>query len=757
MTKQKKRYAFLIAGVILAFFAYLFYLKVIITTKIEGKKWNLPSKVYSAPFGLYPGQMIGGSHLVERLNRLGYRLNQGELKGKGEYTFEGSQIVISLHDFPYPGEPFKGFPLKLGLDQGKILKMSRLDTGEEIYFQELEPELIAGFFENSWEERTLRKLNEIPPVLVRSIVAIEDERYYEHHGIDLKSILRALFTNLRSREIVQGGSTLTQQLVKNFFLNQKRTFTRKINEALMALLIEQRYSKEQILEIYLNEIYWGQKGSVGIFGIGKAAEFYFDKEVHELSISESALLAGIIRAPNHLDPHKNFKRAIERRNVVLRKLLDLKWISTNEFRTAMSEKIQIRETPEGGHAAPFFADLVKQQLSANYSSSLINTEGLKIFTTLDVEMQKRADQQLKKDLSVLENTFPQLKHSDSSQELEGCLIAISPHTGQVVALVGGRNYQTNQFNRVTQAHRQPGSIFKPIVYLTAFEQALKNSSSESITPASLIEDSPVTLTFDGKSWSPQNYDQLFHGIVTVRKALENSMNVPTVKLAMKVGLENIIQTARNLGIESPLRATPSLALGSYEVTPFEMVTAYTALANQGIRPELQTIKMVTDANDKIMEGKNLEVRQAVSPQSAFQVTHLLKGVIESGTGKRVHEMGFPWEAAGKTGTTNDYNDAWFVGYTPDLLTLVWVGFDQGEKLNLTGAAAALPIWVDFMKEALEEFPNSEFVAPPKVRLLKVVPTTGLPWVPECGSEFISEAFLEGTEPTVNCAGKANHS
>jgi penicillin-binding protein 1B len=755
LRKQKKLLFPIIFLIILAFFAYIFYLKVIISTKIEGKKWNLPSKVYSAPFGLYPGQTIEGSHLSSRLDRLGYRLSGGSIKAKGDYTLMGEGGEIFLHDFPYPGEPFKGYLLKLDLDHGRILKMTRADTREEVYFQELEPELIAGFFENNWEERTLRKLDEIPPALIHAVIAIEDERFYQHHGIDLKSILRAFFTNLRSGEIVQGGSTLTQQLVKNFFLNQKRTLSRKINEALMSLLIEQKYSKQEILEIYLNEIYWGQKGSVGIFGIGKAAQFYFDKDVKDLSISESALLAGIIRAPNHLDPHKNYKKAVERRNIVLRKLLELKWISADEFRKGIAEKIRVRESPEGGHAAPFFADLVRQQLSANYPPPLLNREGLKIFTTLDVEMQEMADGQLKKNLSLLEKSYPYLKQSDPSKALEGCIVAISPRTGQVFALVGGRDYQINQFNRVTQARRQPGSIFKPIVYLTAFEESLKSGGLQPVTPSTILEDSPVTLTLDGKTWSPQNYDQDFHGNVTARKALEGSMNVPTVKLAMKTGLEKIIQTAKDLGIESPLRPTPSLALGSYEVTPLEMATAYTALANQGIKPEIQTVKMVTDSNNQILEGKNMEMRQAVSPQAAFQVTHLLEGVIENGTGKRVRELGFSRIAAGKTGTTNDYNDAWFVGYTPDLVTLVWVGFDQGEKLNLTGAAAALPIWVDFMREALEEFPNSDFVPPARMNLVKVVPSTGLPWVPECGLEFINEAFLEGTEPAENCAGKAS--
>ncbi|MBI1821227.1 MAG: PBP1A family penicillin-binding protein [Nitrospirae bacterium] len=751
MRKKVKKYILIYLAVSLSFLTYIFYLKIMITTRIEGKKWNLPSKVYSAPFGLYPGQTIEGSHIFPRLERLGYHLSSGKISVKGDYSVQGDQIIIYLHDFPYPEEPFQGYVLRLEVDRGKISRISRSDNLEDIYFQEMEPELIAGFFENSWEERMLIKLDEIPPSLVQAVIAIEDERFYQHHGIDVKSILRAFLTNIRSNQIVQGGSTLTQQLVKNFFLNQKRTLTRKINEALMALILEAQYSKKQILETYLNEIYWGQKGSVGIFGIGKAAQFYFARDVKDLTLGESALLAGIIRAPNHLDPHKNFKKAVERKNVVLKKMLDLRLISGDDYRKAVNEKIQVRESPEGGHSAPFFADLVRQQLSSNYSSSVLNTDGLRIYTTLDVEMQKMADETLKKNLNFLEKTYPHLKHSDPSRDLEGCLIAVSPHTGHVVALVGGKNYQINQFNRATQAHRQPGSIFKPLVYLTAFEQTVKKGPSpNSITPATLLDDSPVTLTLDDKSWSPQNYDQTFHGLVTVRKALENSMNVPTVKLALTIGLDAIIQTARSLGIESLLRPNPSLALGSYEVTPFEIISAYTVLANQGMKTELQTIKMVTDSNGKILEGKNLEVTAAVSPQAAFLVTYLLKGVVENGTAKKIRESGFQRPAAGKTGTTNDYNDAWFVGYTPDLLTLVWVGFDQGEKLNLTGASAALPIWVDFMKEALEEFPYSDFTLPSKIRFEKIVPSTGLKWAPECGPEVIEEAFFEGTEPLQSC-------
>jgi penicillin-binding protein 1B len=751
--KKTKRYLIVLLVLILSFFTYVFYLKVTITSKIEGKKWNLPSRVYAAPFGIYPGQTVEGAHLYSRLERLGYHPASGGVRAKGDYSAHSDQIVIYLHDFSYPEEPFHGWILQLDLSDGKILRMSRADTHEEVFFQELEPELIAGFFENTWEDRTLRKLNEIPASLIHAVIAIEDERFYRHHGIDPRSIFRAFLTNLRSNEILQGGSTLTQQLVKNFFLNQKRTFTRKINEVIMALIIESRYDKQQILETYLNEIYWGQKGSVGIFGIGKASQFYFDKEVKELTLGESALLAGIIQAPNHLDPRRNYKKAIERKNVVLRKMLDLRWISVEEYRSALAEKIQIREIPEGGHSAPFFADLVRQQLSANYPASVLNTEGLNIFTTLDVEIQKMADEKLKKNLNLLEKNYPALR-SDPSKQLEGCLIAVSPHTGHLIALAGGRNYQVNQFNHATQAHRQPGSIFKPLVYLTAFEQAVKKGrSADTITPASLLDDSPVTLTADDKSWSPQNYDKIFHGNVTVRTALENSLNVPTVKLALKIGLDAVIQSARILGIESPLRPTPSLALGSYEVTPLEMVAAYEVIANQGMKAEIQTIKQVTDTHHKILEGKTLEMREAFSPQATFLVTRLLQGVIENGTGKGVKVMGFQRPAAGKTGTTSEYNDAWFVGYTPDLLTLVWVGFDQGEKINLTGASAALPVWVDFMKEALEEFPGSDFSPPAHIRFVKVVPSTGLLWEPGCGPDVIEEAFFDGTEPVQSCTMK----
>ncbi|HXN06797.1 MAG TPA: PBP1A family penicillin-binding protein [Nitrospiria bacterium] len=736
---------------ILFFSIYVFYLRWVIVERIEGKTWSLPSKVYSAPFGLYPGQSVAGSKLFSRLDRLGYHRVSRDAAAKGEYAMNSGGVAVYLHDFPYPDDPFKGFALQIDTQGGTITGMKNGQNGEAVFYQEIEPELIAGFFENNWEERTLRKLKDFPPALVRAVVSIEDERFYTHHGVDPRGIARAVLRNLRSSEIVQGGSTLTQQLVKNFFLDQKRTYTRKFNEIIMALLVESRYYKEEILEAYLNEIYWGQKGEVGIFGAGKAAQFYFEKDVKDLTLAESALLAGLIRAPNHLDPHRNFKKAIDRKNVVLKKMLELHHIRPEEYRQALFEKIVIREASEGGHSAPFFADLVRQQLLANYPKAVLNSEGLNIFTTLDVEVQKMADETVRRNLEALEKNYPRLKRDKKGEELEGCLIAVMPQTGHVIALVGGRNYQVNQFNRATQARRQPGSIFKPVVYLTAFEQSLAPSKGKPpVTPATILDDSPLNLISDNKPWSPQNYDKLFHGNVTVRKALENSMNVPTVRLALQTGLDAVIESARKLGIESPLRPTPALALGSYEVIPMEMASAYTVLANGGTRVELQTIKGISGPDGKRLEGRELQVGAAFSPQASFLLTQMLKGVVEEGTGRKIREMGFKRAAAGKTGTTNDYKDAWFAGYTPDLLTLVWVGFDNAEKIDLTGAAAALPIWVDFMSLALEEFPENDFTLPQRIAVVRISPAGGLKWAPECGAEYIDEAFLEGTEPKEFC-------
>jgi penicillin-binding protein 1B len=543
---------------------------------------------------------------------------------------------------------------------------------------------------------------------VKAILAVEDERFYRHHGVDPMGILRAMWVNLRTLSYQQGGSTLTQQLVKNFFLSDERTMSRKIPEALMALIAERKYSKDTILENYLNEIYLGQKGSQGIFGVWEAAQFYFAKPLSDLTTGECALLAGLIRAPNRLSPYRSYEAATRRRNVVLAKLLDDQIITRKQYDAALREKLPQHALVKVTNDAPFYVDYLRRELEENYSNAVLTKEGLRIFSSLDLQLQKIAERSLTEGLNKLEAAHPALRRK-GEDSLEGAIVVLRPQTGEIKAMVGGRNYSKSQFNRVFQAKRQPGSVFKPFVYLAALMYG--GQSGIKYTPDTIINDSQFTWSYDGRDWQPSNYRNEYFGAVTFRRALENSLNSATSRVAQDVGIRRVRDIAHRLGIQSSLPAVPSLALGAAEVTPLEVAVAYSTLANGGVRPRPLAVRNVIDQNTKVLEKRDVRSEQVISPQLASIMNDLLKGVLDRGTGAMTRRWGFTRPAAGKTGTTNDYKDAWFVGYTPDLLAVVWVGFDGPSKLNLSGAEAALPIWTDFMKSATATMPVTDFVAP----------------------------------------------
>ena len=683
-----------------------------VTEKFEGQKWRFPSKVYSDSYLLYVGINLRLDDLAEKLRRLGYYETQSAAKSKGEYRIAKADgaVDIFLHDFSYPTEQVKGFPVRIVLQGNFVSRIEDPINGKEMFSLELEPELVTGLYERIWQERRVVKLSEVPPLLIKSILAIEDERFYSHHGVDPIGVLRAMWVNLRSFSFQQGGSTLTQQLMKNFLLTDERTLTRKIPEAVMALIAERKYSKDVILENYLNEIYLGQRGSQGIFGVWEAAQFYFSKPLSDLTVGESALLAGLIRAPNRLSPYKSADAATKRRNVVLAKLLDDQIISRKQYDAALREKLPQRALAKVTNDAPFYVDYLRRELEQNYSNDVLTQEGLRIFTSLDLQLQRIADHALTEGLKKLEASHPALKKKGADDSLEGAIIVLRPQTGEIKAMIGGRNYQRSQFNRVFQARRQPGSIFKPFVYLAALMYG--GQSGVRYTPDTVLNDSQFTWSYDGQEWQPSNYNNEYFGAVTFRRALESSLNSATGRVAQDVGIRRVRDLARRLGIQSPLPAVPSLALGSAEVTPLEVAVAFSTLANNGVRTRPLAVKQVIDQNTKVLEKRDVRVEQVVSPQLANAMNQLLKGVLDRGTATGARRLGFTRPAAGKTGTTNDYKDAWFVGYTPDLLAVVWVGFDGQSKLNLSGAEAALPIWTEFMKAATASMPVTDFVGPP---------------------------------------------
>ncbi len=727
---------------------YVLYLDGAVVKKFEGQRWQLPSKIYSAPLKLSPGLDIAQAGLVSRLKRLAYREVKRPIQNSGEFFRSGEFVEVYLHPFDYPNYAEAGLPIRVSLsEENRILKVSDLSLDIDLDYALIEPEVVGGFYEAEWEERRLIQLSELPKILTDAVIVMEDRKFYEHPGINIKSIARAAWVNLRAGGIVQGGSTLTQQLVKNFYLGNERTFARKGQEALMALLLERRYGKDEILETYLNEIYFGQNGIMGIYGIGQGAWFYFEKAPKDLTLGEAALLAGIIRSPNVFAPSKDINKAIRRRNLVLEVLFAEGKITLQSYFSARGEKVIAKTLKQRLNTAPYFIDEIRRQVADLYPRRILTSGGLKIFSTLDPEIQRIAENALKKGLEDLEAKDSRLKRSDPDDQLQGALVAIDPKTGAVKAMVGGRDYQKSQFNRVTDAQRQPGSLFKPIVYLTAFEQAARGGTP--YTPISEIDDAPVTLSVGGKEWSPENYDHQYLGPITLRAALEGSRNTATVRLSQEVGMDAIISMARDIGIKSPLKPVPSLALGSVEVSPLEMGVAYSTLASGGVFRPAMFLEGIIDPRGLPIEkegddSRDLRPRQVVSASAAFLVTHLMKGVLDSGTGKGVRQLGFKAPAAGKTGTTSNLRDAWFVGYTPDLVTVVWVGFDKNQHGALTGASAALPIWTRFMKEASFSAP-SDFTPPTGVVLLHVNDRGMI-----CDKDGSEEAFILGTEPSQTC-------
>lgn len=702
-----------------------------------------PLRIYAAPLPLRPGLQIERVRLKDRLDRLGYRQVSREVLAPGEYHMTPAFLDIYLRDFLYPEGPFQGSPLRLLLQDGQVKRVVRLFEGEDIFHVHVEPQLIGGILGTTRQVREWVPLSSAPKHLVEAILLIEDHRFYRHIGLDPLAVARAVWENLKGGEVLQGGSTITQQLAKNLYYTHRRTLLRKIKESVAAVVLEMKYTKEEILESYLNEIYLGQLGSVAIYGVGEAARHYFGKPVQGLTIAEAALLAGMIKAPNTYSPLKDPRQAKRRRDLVLRRLRQEKRISARSFQVAVTDPVRLASLQGGISDAPYFVDYLLHQFEASPKGSL--PPSVKVFTTLDPEMQRAAEEVVKTGLKRLEGQYPSLRRK--GETLQGALVALDPKTGAILAMVGGRDYRHSQFNRAVQMRRQAGSLLKPFVYLAAFESSL-TAREGAVTPASLVLDAPVSFPRGKASWSPQNYDRQFRGAVTVRTALEQSLNVPAVRMAQAVGVRRIIQIMRDLGINGPLEANLSLALGTPEVSLLEITAAFGALA-QGGRFVLPTgIRAVVEQGGEVVWKEGSEARWAVSPQAAYLVTSLLKGVVERGTAVQAKAMGLPMPVAGKTGTTDDYRDAWFVGYTPELVVGVWVGFDERGDLRLSGAQAALPLWVDFVRQVIP--PNApDFPLPPGIIARKIDPRTGLLATSRC-PEAVEEFFIEGTEPTRFC-------
>ncbi len=724
------------------------------------RKWNVPSRVFSAPLRLYPGMALAEAGLEEALPALGYRERSGsdgafdsasggafdgvaaaEAFPPGTYARTPGRLLVHLHDFDYPEGPRPGYVLEIRSRNARIASLRDLSRGRELPTARLEPEEVAAIFDARMERRTPVELAAVPPVLIKAVLAVEDRRFYAHEGLDPRRIRAAALANLGARRYAQGGSTLTQQLIKNYYLHHEKSLARKAKEAAMAVLFERRHSKEEILEAYLNEVYLGQDGAASIAGVEEAARHYFSRGVSQLELPEAALLAGLVRAPGTYDPARHPERARTRRATVLGLMVAQGRISEEEAARARRAPLPPPRRARPLDGAPYFTDFALRELRDRFSRDALTREGYRIFTTLDPRAQRAAERAVAEGLAELDGPASS-DSEDPGARAQAALVVLDPRTGELRALIGGRDWRASQFNRVVQARRQPGSLFKPFVYLAALADGER-------TLASPVADTALSVTVAGRAWAPRNHDGVFHGTVTLREALEGSYNVATARLALDVGLERVAETARRVGIRSDLRPVPSLALGAFEVTPLEMATAYGTLAAGGVRAAPRSILEVVTPEGEILAAHDLRVERRIAEGPAFLVTRALQGVVERGTAARAAALGYRGRAAGKTGTTNDSRDAWFVGYTPELLALAWVGFDDNRPLGRTGAQAALPIWTRFMRGYAAAGGAADFVPPPDVVELEVDAATGLLAHPSCGPSR-PEAFLVGTEPSESC-------
>lgn len=726
------------AGLVL----YSWHLSTQIEKRFSGRRWSIPSRVFSDTTLLYPGQVMSLPLFHEKLEHLGYRKVSHRPERKGELRTLGSVMELFFHDLDMPLQKRAGFPVQIRLAGNRIVSMVRPDNGEPVLNLELEPEELGQFFGPAREQRRLVSIDQVPLHLIHAILAAEDHRFYRHHGVDLKGMLRAAYTNLRHRVVLQGGSTLTQQLAKNYFLTPERTFSRKLKELLIALVIETMYKKDEILEIYLNEIYLGQKGSVSINGVGEASYFYFDKAVSELSLADAATIAGLIRAPNYYSPYVNKKRCWTRRNTVLLAIHKHGWLSQKTLKIALTAPVNAAGFSPYHRKASYFMDWLPEQLTTLYPPQALASLGLSIYTTLDTQVQRAAERALERGLARLEKSSPALNRPEPEKKLQGAIVVIQPQTGYILAMAGGRDYGLSQLNRITQARRQPGSAFKPFVYLSGLDK---------FTPAALLSNKPISYTVNGKLWEPQNFETVPELCLSMRDALARSVNRATVDLAMQVGLNRIVSTAKALGFSTSLKPYPSLALGAFEVIPLELARAYCAFAADGVLPYPLSVKAVMDEKGRVLEQRHMTIERVISPARAFIMTSMLQSVITRGTAHSLKQMGISFPVAGKTGTTNEYKDAWFVGYTPDILALVWVGFDDGDSIHAPGSAAALPIWAELINSIPQYISGETFHIPPGVVRLNICPESGLLAVPHACPKPLEEVFLEENVPKEYCS------
>ncbi|WP_339461773.1 penicillin-binding protein 1B [Pseudomonas sp. EA_105y_Pfl2_R69] len=724
----------LVGLVVLAVFAV--YLDAVVQEKFSGKRWTVPAKVYARPLELFVGQKLAKDDFLKELDALGYR-REGAVAGPGGVSVAGNNIELHSRGFQFyeSSEPSQRVRVRFSGDYVAGLTQA---GGGNLAVARLEPLLIGGLYPAHQEDRVLIKLAQVPPYLVETLVAIEDREFFNHFGVSPKGIARAVWVNTSAGQLRQGGSTLTQQLVKNFYLTNERSLSRKATEAMMAVLLELHYEKGDILEAYLNEVFLGQDGQRAVHGFGLASQYFFSQPLSELKIDQVALLVGMVKGPTFYNPRRNPERALERRNLVLDVLAE-QGVASPEIVAAAKQK-PLGVTRRGSMADssfPAFLDLVKRQLREDYQEQDLTEEGLRIFTSFDPILQLKAE-------TALADTLKRLSGRKGVDEVEAGMVVTNPESGEVQALIGSRQPRFAGFNRALDAVRPIGSLIKPAIYLAALERPSQ------YTLTSLLEDQPFSIKGqDGQVWSPQNYDRKAHGTIYLYQGLVNSYNLSSAKLGLEVGVPTVLQTLERLGVEHKWPAYPSMLLGAGGLSPLEVANMYQTLANGGFNTPLRGIRNVLTADGEPLKRYPYQIQQRFDSGAIYLLQNAMQRTMSEGTGRSVYnQLPRSLALAGKTGTSNDSRDSWFAGFSQDLLAVVWLGRDDNGPTPLTGASGALQVWTDFMRKA-DPLPL-DMPVPDNVVQAWVDANTGLGSDPSCPNS-VQMPYIRGSQPASGSA------
>ena len=746
---------FLLLAVSFTIFFSYYYIKYdrIIEKRFRTPVFSNTAKIYALPRTVREGEKIEARDIAADLKRAGYADKDGQ-STLGSYKLVKDGIEINPGQESYHSPE----PAHISIKDGQVDQIT--SKGNELSAYELEPQLVTALFDaEQRSKRELVKYNDIPPVMVQSVLAIEDRRFFEHSGVNFVRTFEALWEDVLRQRRAQGGSTITQQLARGFFLSPEKSIRRKLTEMLIAEELEQKFTKQQIFEFYANWVDLGQRGSFAISGFAEAAKAYFNKDLKDITLPEAALLAGLIQRPSYLSPYRHPERALDRRNLVLESMVETHAITREQADKAKATPLKLAPPNVEASDAPYFVDMLRDSLISKFNEHELNDQSYRVYTTLDPELQKAAAHAVEVGTKLVDEQVKKLRTKRvkvgkkfetkvaPGPQAQVALVALDPHTGAVLALVGGRDYGWSQLNHAL-AKRPTGSIFKPFVYAAAVNTALDGSQTV-ITPASTVTDAPSTFAYGDQIYEPRNYKEEYHGDVTLRSALAMSLNNATVKVAEEVGYDKVADLAKLAGIAS-VKPTPAMALGSYDASPLDMAGAYTSFANNGVRLSPILMRSVRNNKGDVIANYSTDQRQVLDPRIAYVMTNMMESVINNGLGySAVRVRGFTQPAAGKTGSSHD---GWFAGYTSNLLCIVWVGYDDYSDLRLSGAQTAAPIWTEFMKKAAELPQYSDmkpFSQPTGVVDVQLDKATNRLATPACPDDYVS-AFVAGTEPHDTC-------